>query len=93
MVAADCARSRRSRPCGPPLFILAVALYSLAAYGQSTIPVNTAWRPLGPANYGGKAYDLAVDPRDANVVYAAYGSWGEAHLVAGHRTWLGMSRS
>jgi hypothetical protein len=35
------------------------------------------WRPLGPANYGGKVYDLAVDPKDADVVYAAYGCSGE----------------
>ena len=45
------------------------------------------WRPLGPSNYGGKVYDLAVDPRNANVVFAAYGAGGEIGTTNGGGLW------
>jgi photosystem II stability/assembly factor-like uncharacterized protein len=60
--------------------------------------VYSGWRPLGPTNFGGKVYDLAIDPKNADVVYAAYGSSGEAggggfsggglwRTLDGGRTW------
>jgi photosystem II stability/assembly factor-like uncharacterized protein len=47
-----------------------------------SLPVNPAfeeWRNVGPSNFAGKAYAVAVDPQDSNNVYAAYevgGLWG-----------------
>ena len=52
---------------------------------EATIAVSTGiagdttlgeWRSIGPRNYGGKVYDVAVDPTNKNIVYAAYCSGG-----------------
>jgi photosystem II stability/assembly factor-like uncharacterized protein len=46
------------------------------------LPVNTSlgqWRPIGPGNFGGKVYSVAVDPTNTKYIYAAYevgGLWG-----------------
>lgn len=56
-----------------------------------SLPVNTSlgeWRSLGPDNFGGKAYAVAVDPQNSQNVYAAYevgGLWGTHD---GGQTWL-----
>ena len=34
------------------------------------------WRSIGPRNFGGKVYDIAIDPTNPKVVYAAYGQQG-----------------
>jgi photosystem II stability/assembly factor-like uncharacterized protein len=55
------------------------------------VPVAThlgEWRNLGPFTYAGKVYDLAVDPWNADVVYAAFGSWGDGSTnAAGAGLW------
>ncbi len=41
------------------------------------VPVQDAlgeWRNMGPPNYGGKVYSIAIHPTDPNVVYVAYGN-------------------
>lgn len=57
------------------------------------LSVNTSlgdWRPVGPSNFGGKVYSVAVDPLNSDNVYAAYevgGLWGTRN---GGQTWLAM---
>jgi photosystem II stability/assembly factor-like uncharacterized protein len=47
-----------------------------------SLPVNTSlgdWQAVGPSNFGGKVYAVAVDPSNPGNVYAAYevgGLWG-----------------
>ena len=41
------------------------------------------WVNLGPTNYGGKAHDIAVDPTNENIVYAAYGCYSDLHSTNG----------
>jgi uncharacterized protein (TIGR03437 family) len=44
-----------------------------------TFPVTTRygdWTNLGPDNYGGKVWDIAVSPVNSDVVFAAYGDGG-----------------
>lgn len=48
------------------------------------------WRDIGPNNFGGKTYSVAVDPHDPNSVYAAYevgGLWGTHD---GGQSWIPM---
>jgi photosystem II stability/assembly factor-like uncharacterized protein len=58
-----------------------------------SLPVNPAfeeWRNVGPSNFAGKAYAVAVDPQDSNNVYAAYevgGLWGTHD---GGQSWIPM---
>lgn len=58
-----------------------------------SLPVNTSlgdWRSVGPDNFGGKAYAVAVDPQNSSDVYAAYevgGLWGTHD---GGHTWIPM---
>lgn len=50
------------------------------------------WRPVGPWNYAGKAYDVAVSPIDPNTVFAAFGSGGGLWKTSdGGRTWLQLT--
>ncbi|MBL8298662.1 MAG: hypothetical protein JNN30_09985 [Rhodanobacteraceae bacterium] len=45
----------------------------------SGIPIDTTlgeWRPLGPHNFAGKVYDIAVSAQSPNTIYACYGSGG-----------------
>src|SRR5258708_17249917 len=49
------------------------------------------WVNRGPKNYGGKVHDLAVDPTDENIVYAAYGCYSDLHSTNG--TGSGLWRS
>lgn len=59
--------------------------------GTLNVPIDTSlgdWRSIGPRNYGGKVYDLAVGPTNANIVYAAYGAQGGLWKTSdGGRTW------
>lgn len=48
--------------------LLAVAVLCIAG----TLSAASSWTPLGPP--GGAVYGLAIDPKDANVLYA--GTWG-----------------
>jgi photosystem II stability/assembly factor-like uncharacterized protein len=58
-----------------------------------SLPVNPSfeeWRDVGPSNFAGKAYAVAVDPQDSNNVYAAYevgGLWGTHD---GGQSWIPM---
>lgn len=58
-----------------------------SAEGQlavQALSINTSlgeWRAVGPSNFGGKVYSVAIDPTNVNYVYAAYevgGLWGTA---------------
>lgn len=56
-----------------------LAKLSLPAADPSLVPVDMSlgeWRPVGPRNYAGKVYDIAVSAQDASRVYAAYGAGG-----------------
>ncbi len=72
----------------PPPFALAkVTAESLPAVKT----YNDAWTGIGPKNFGGKAFDVAVDPTNANVVYAAYGVGGLWKTNNGGATWLQLN--
>jgi photosystem II stability/assembly factor-like uncharacterized protein len=49
------------------------------------------WRPIGPWNFAGKAFDVAVSPADPNTVYAAYGFAGIWKTADGGKTWLQLN--
>ncbi len=51
------------------------------------------WVSRGPKNYGGKVHDLAVDPTDENIVYAAYGCYSDLHSTNGTGSGLWRSRN
>ena len=45
----------------------------------TSLPVSSRfgeWTNLGPENFGGKVWDIAVSPVNANLVFAAYGDGG-----------------
>jgi hypothetical protein len=58
-----------------------------------SLSVNTSlgdWRLIGPSNFAGKVYSVAVDPLNSQNVYVAYevgGLWGTHD---GGQTWLPM---
>ncbi len=66
-----------------------------SAQALSTLPVVTSlgdWRPLGPFDYSGKAFDVAVSPVDPNTVYGAFGKGGGLWKTAnGGKTWLQLN--
>jgi len=48
---------------------------------------RTAWQLRGPTNIGGRITDLAVDPRDANVAFAATAEGGVMRTRNGGQSW------
>ncbi|MBT2526014.1 glycosyl hydrolase [Streptomyces sp. ISL-99] len=51
--------------------------YESAASEAAELPRTSGrWKPLGPTNIGGRIVDLALDPQDADTVYAAAASGG-----------------
>ena len=48
---------------------------------------RAAWQLRGPTNIGGRITDLAVDPRDANVVFAATAEGGVMRTRDGGQSW------
>jgi len=48
---------------------------------------SIAWRPIGPANMGGRIADVEGVPGNANIVYVATGSGGIFKTVNGGMTW------
>lgn len=63
------------------------------AAGQ-TLPAELSlgdWRPVGPWNFAGKAFDVAVSPADPSTVYAAYGFAGIWKTADGGKSWLQLN--
>lgn len=60
-----------------------------------SVPIETSlgeWRSIGPKNFGGKVYDVAVHPTDKDTVYAAYCSGGGLWKTAdGGATWAQLT--
>jgi hypothetical protein len=79
-------RDRLARPAYPPDSVRAGEVIS-------NLKDNTSlgdWRAIGPSNFGGKVYSIAIDPRNSNNVFVAYevgGLWGTHN--AG-QTWTPM---
>jgi photosystem II stability/assembly factor-like uncharacterized protein len=48
---------------------------------------NYTWTQEGPTNIGGRITDLAVDPRDRDVIYAGAASGGVLKSTDGGQTW------
>lgn len=48
---------------------------------------RAAWQLRGPTNVGGRITDLAVDPRDANVAFAATAEGGVMRTRDGGQSW------
>lgn len=50
------------------------------------------WRPIGPFEYSGKAFDVAVSPVDPNTVYGAFGKGGGLWKTSdGGSSWLQLN--
>jgi photosystem II stability/assembly factor-like uncharacterized protein len=68
-----------------------------AGFGPAPSPALPAelslgeWRPVGPWNFSGKAFDIAVSPSDSNTIYAAYGFAGIWKTADGGKTWLQLN--
>jgi len=45
------------------------------------------WEPMGPTNVGGRITDIAVDPTNANIVYAGAAEGGVLRSLDGGQTW------
>ncbi|MGH9936172.1 MAG: hypothetical protein ACREAM_08000, partial [Blastocatellia bacterium] len=48
---------------------------------------NALWTPLGPGNIGGRTRSILINPRDANVMYAAGVAGGVWKTTNGGQTW------
>jgi len=48
------------------------------------------WEPAGPTNIGGRMTDLAVDPTDADIVYAAAAEGGVLRTFDGGQSWTAL---
>ena len=55
--------------------------------GKAVVPYSRAWTVQGPANYGGKVMDLAVNPSDPNTVVAGYMAGGAWKTTDGGLSW------
>jgi photosystem II stability/assembly factor-like uncharacterized protein len=62
--------------CAAALLPLAVAAQDDRQFLRERVLGRMPWRSVGPANFGGRIVDLAVDPRNPWVWYAATGSGG-----------------
>lgn len=50
------------------------------------------WRNMGPPNYGGKVYSIAIHPTDPNVVFVAYGNAaGVWRTRNGGQSWVAVT--
>ncbi|MFN8547999.1 MAG: hypothetical protein U0527_08565 [Candidatus Eisenbacteria bacterium] len=58
---------------------------------KQAAPRSGSWVFRGPTNVGGRVTDLAVDPRDAAVVYAAAAEGGVLRSTDSGQHWLPSS--
>ena len=84
--------AEESEPSGEPTPLRAAK--SITREGASRIaalPVESSlgeWRPIGPYNYAGKAFDVAVHPQNPDYLYVAGGSGGGLwRTTDGGNTW------
>ncbi len=91
-------RGRRA-PAG--LVLAVAALWALGPLGAATEPAagltvpstwlsSMKWRPVGPANMGGRVADIAVDPRSPYTYYVALGTGGLMKTTDNGTTWQGV---
>jgi uncharacterized protein (TIGR03437 family) len=52
---------------------------------------GTAWQALGPGNVGGRVRALAIDPNNANNIYAASATGGVWNTTDGGQTWAPLT--
>ncbi len=77
----------RGRGFDPADFLRLRTQRSVEPAEKAAVPYGRAWTFQGPANYGGKVMDLAVDPSDPNTVVAAYMAGGAWKTTDGGLSW------
>ena len=53
--------------------------------------LSSDWVERGPDNIGARVTDLAVDPSNSNIIYAAHATSGVFKTVDGGATWFPIS--
>ena len=78
----------RAYPLGHiPLDQWRTAQAQATALRAGTRRTGVPWTPRGPDNIGGRITDLAVDPRDDDVVFAGSAEGGVLRTTDGGQTW------
>lgn len=57
-------------------------------YNQKKSPLSLVWNTEGPGNIGGRFNCTAVDPNNANIIYAGAATGGVYKTINGGSTWL-----